>query len=352
MSAPILSVRDLATSFFSQRGQVQAVRGVCFVVYPGEILGIVGESGSGKSITCMSVLRLLKASGRIMGGQALFDGQDLLALDEADLRDLRGNKIGMIFQDPMTSLNPTLSVGEQVIETILRHRKASRAEARARAIELFELVRIPSAAARLASYPHEFSGGMRQRVMIAIALACDPKLLIADEPTTALDVTIQRQILGLLRDLQQRLGMAVILITHDLGVIAEVTDRIVVMYGGLVMETGPVRDLFATPRHPYTQGLLASVPDLRDDTHQRLTPIPGSPPDMAHPPTGCPFTPRCPHAMAQCQTALPPLFGDTQSARCWLHHPDAPLLPLSGGGWEGVSPAPKTGVAPQGHPND
>ncbi|WDQ97904.1 ABC transporter ATP-binding protein [Devosia sp. J2-20] len=324
---PVLSVRDLKTSFFSQRGEVQAVRGVSFDVYPGEILGIVGESGSGKSITCMSVLRLLKASGRVIGGAVDFDGKDLMQLDEADLRDIRGNRIGMIFQDPMTSLNPTLSVGEQVIETILRHRQASRAEARARAIELFELVRIPSAAERLKSYPHEFSGGMRQRVMIAIALACDPKLLIADEPTTALDVTIQRQILGLLRDLQQRLGMAVILITHDLGVIAEVTDRIVVMYGGLVMETGPVRPIFATPRHPYTQGLLASVPDLRDDSHQRLTPIPGAPPDMAHPPAGCPFTARCPHAMAQCQAELPPLFGEAQAARCWLHHPNAPCVP-------------------------
>ena len=328
MSEPILSVRDLSTSFFTQRGEVQAVRGVSFDVHPGEILGIVGESGSGKSITCMSVLRLLKPGGRIKSGSAVFLGQDLMTLSEADLGDVRGNQIGMIFQDPMTSLNPTLSVGEQVIETILRHRKASRAEARARAIELFELVRIPSAATRLKSFPHEFSGGMRQRVMIAMALACDPKLLIADEPTTALDVTIQRQILGLLKDLQARLGMAVILITHDLGVIAEVTDRIVVMYGGLVMETGPVRDLFAAPKHPYTWGLLASVPDLRDDTHRRLTPIPGSPPDMAHPPSGCPFTPRCPHAMRQCAAALPPIFGTGQGARCWLHHPEAPPSPL------------------------
>src|SRR5690606_20014272 len=199
-----------------------------------------------------------------------------------------------------TSLNPTLTVGEQVMESILRHRKASRAEARARAIELFELVRIPSAAKRLDSYPHEFSGGMRQRVMIAMALACDPKLLIADEPTTALDVTIQRQILALLKDLQRRLGMSVILITHDLGVIAEVTDRVLVLYGGLIMETAPVRDLFARPAHPYTVGLLGAVPDLRDDTHRRLTPIPGSPPNMLAPPPGCPFAPRCPHAMSQC----------------------------------------------------
>jgi oligopeptide transport system ATP-binding protein len=274
----------------------------------------------------MSVLRLLKAGGRIKSGSATFEGTDILDLDEAALSSLRGNDIGVIFQDPMTSLNPTLTVGEQVAETILRHRKVSRAEARARVVELFELVRIPSAAERLNSYPHEFSGGMRQRVMIAIALACDPKLLIADEPTTALDVTIQRQILALLKDLQRRLGMAVILITHDLGVIAEVTDRVLVLYGGLVMETAPVRDLFARPAHPYTVGLLGAVPDLRDDTHRRLTPIPGSPPNMLSPPSGCPFVPRCPFAMAQCVAALPPLFGETRQSRCWLQHPEAPKV--------------------------
>ncbi|WDR06155.1 ABC transporter ATP-binding protein [Devosia rhodophyticola] len=297
---------------------------------PGEILGIVGESGSGKSITCMSILRLLKSNGRIVGGQALFDGQDLMGLDENAMSDLRGNDIGMIFQDPMTSLNPTLSVGEQVIETILRHRPISRAEARKRTIELFELVRIPSAAQRIQSFPHEFSGGMRQRVMIAMALSCDPKLLIADEPTTALDVTIQRQILLLLKQLQTQLGMAVILITHDLGVIAEVTDRIVVMYGGMVMEQGSVAELFARPRHPYTQGLLGSVPDLRDGEHKRLTPIAGTPPDMSQPPAGCPFAPRCVHAMNQCDNAIPPLYemadAVDQIARCWLHHPEAPRI--------------------------
>ena len=326
MTQPILSVRDLATSFFTRRGEVQAVRGVSFDVNPGEILGIVGESGSGKSITCMSVLRLLKAGGRIKGGTATFEGTDLFSLDENALSDLRGNRIGVIFQDPMTSLNPTLTVGEQVMESIRRHRKATQAEARARAIELFELVRIPSAATRLKSFPHEFSGGMRQRVMIAMALACDPQLLIADEPTTALDVTIQRQILALLKDLQKRLGMSVILITHDLGVIAEVTDRVLVLYGGLVMETAPVRDLFARPAHPYMVGLLGAVPDLRDDTHRRLTPIPGSPPNMLAPPSGCPFAPRCPHAMAQCIAALPPLFGESHQSRCWLQHPEAPKV--------------------------
>ncbi|QYO77834.1 ABC transporter ATP-binding protein [Devosia salina] len=326
MSQAVLSVRDLATSFFTRRGEVQAVRGVSFDVRPGEILGLVGESGSGKSITCMSVLRLLKAGGRIKSGSASFEGTDLLSLDEDALSDLRGNRIGVIFQDPMTSLNPTLTVGEQVMEAILRHKPLSRPQARERAIELFELVRIPSAAARLKFYPHEFSGGMRQRVMIAIALACEPRLLIADEPTTALDVTIQRQILALLKDLQQRLGMAVILITHDLGVIAEVTDRVLVLYGGLVMETAPVRELFAAPGHPYTVGLLGAVPDLRDDTHRRLTPIPGSPPNMLAPPLGCPFAPRCPHAMTRCLAELPPLFGEGHQSRCWLQHPDAPKV--------------------------
>jgi oligopeptide transport system ATP-binding protein len=328
MSTPLLSVSNLSTSFFTSRGEVQAVRGVSFELRAGEILGIVGESGSGKSITCMSLMALLRSSGRVIDGSALFEGRDLLKLDEDDLSALRGNDISMIFQDPMTSLNPTLTVGEQVIETILRHRKVSRAAARARAIELFDLVRIPSAAKRLKSYPHEFSGGMRQRVMIAIALACDPKLLIADEPTTALDVTIQRQILALLKELQSRLGMAVILITHDLGVIAETADRVLVMYGGMVMEEGPVRELFARPSHPYTRGLLASIPDLRDDAHHRLTPIPGSPPDMLRPPKGCPFAPRCPHAMAQCNAALPPLYdaGPAHRARCWLHHPEAPRV--------------------------
>jgi oligopeptide transport system ATP-binding protein len=321
----LLEVEDLKTSFFTSRGEVQAVRGVSFSITPGETLGIVGESGSGKSITCMSVLKLLKGTGRVVGGRAVFEGRDLLGLDEASLRDIRGNEIGMVFQDPMTSLNPTISVGEQVMETIMRHRAVSRAEARRRAIELFNLVRIPSGEKRLKSYPHEFSGGMRQRVMIAIALACDPKLLIADEPSTALDVTIQRQILTLLKELQTRLGMAVILITHDLGVIAEFTDRVLVMYGGLVMEEGHVDDLFAHPSHPYTRGLLASIPDLRDPAHKRLIPIPGSPPDMLKPPPGCPFAPRCPSAMLQCAKPSP-LFDlePGRRARCWLHHPDAP----------------------------
>ena len=341
MSAqPLITVEGLRTSFRTSRGEVQAVRGVDLHVKPGEVLGIVGESGSGKSVTCMSLLRLLKRQGRIVGGTAMFEGRDLLAMGEGDLSDVRGNEIAVIFQDPMSSLNPTLTVGEQVVETILRHRKASRAQARARAIELFDLVRIPAAEDRIDAYPHEFSGGMRQRAMIAMALACDPKLLIADEPTTALDVTIQSQILNLLRDIQGRLGMSVILITHDLGVIAEICDRVAVMYGGLIMEEARVEDLFAKSRHPYTQGLLASIPDLREGARQRLQPIPGSPPDMADPPPGCPFAPRCAHARLQCDAALPPIYSaaDTpllvsgQTSRCWLMHPDAPSVAEVNGG--------------------
>jgi len=325
---PLLEVRGLTTSFFTSRGEVQAVRGVNFDVLAGEIVGIVGESGSGKSITCMSILRLLKSNGRVVQGHAKFEGANLLELSEHEMRKLRGDDIAMIFQDPMTSLNPTLTVGEQIIETIITHRGSSRKAARQRVVELFELVKIPEAASRLSSYPHEFSGGMRQRVMIAMALSCDPKLLIADEPTTALDVTIQRQILLLLKEIQSRLGMAIILITHDLGVIAEVADRILVMYGGMVMETGEVNTIFAAPTHPYTQGLLASVPKLRTANKERLRPIPGSPPDMLRPPIGCPFAPRCVHAMEICVEQVPPTFDmadqELHQTKCWLHHPDAP----------------------------
>ncbi|MGZ9811658.1 ABC transporter ATP-binding protein [Pseudoroseicyclus sp. H15] len=323
----LLNVTGLTTSFHTSRGRVQAVRGVDLTVKPGEILGIVGESGSGKSVTCMSILRLLKRAGRIEGGSAFFAGRDLMELDEDALTDLRGNEIGVIFQDPMSSLNPTLTVGEQVMETILRHRKIGKKAARARAVELFEMVRIPSAATRVDAYPHEFSGGMRQRVMIAIALACEPKLLIADEPTTALDVTIQRQILSLIKELQGRLGMAVILITHDLGVIAETADRVMVMYGGMVMEEAPVAEIFALPRHPYTRGLMASIPDPRTAGEGRLSPIPGTPPDMSDPPKGCPFAPRCPVAMRICAEEMPRLYeagGPAHRSRCWLMDEAAP----------------------------
>lgn len=324
----LLKIENLSTSFFTSRGEVQAVRGVNFEVMPGEILGIVGESGSGKSITCMSIMRLLKSNGRVVSGTAHFEGKNLTDLPEVEMRKLRGNDIAMIFQDPMTSLNPTLTVGEQIIETILAHNSVSRKQARARVVELFELVKIPEAASRLGSYPHEFSGGMRQRVMIAMALACDPKLLIADEPTTALDVTIQRQILLLLKEIQSRLNMAVILITHDLGVIAEITDRIMVMYGGMVMEEASVDDLFKNPSHPYTKGLLTSIPKIGQEGKERLKPIPGSPPDMLRPPAGCPFAPRCEKAMQICLEEMPERFVVTSdlphTSKCWLHHPDAP----------------------------
>ncbi|MCC7319993.1 MAG: ABC transporter ATP-binding protein [Rubellimicrobium sp.] len=332
MSA-LLEVRGLRTSFHTARGRVQAVRGVDLHVCPGEVLGIVGESGSGKSVTCMSVLRLLKRTGRVEGGTVMFGGRDLAQLPESALAGIRGNEIGVIFQDPMSSLNPTMTVGDQVIEVILRHRPVSRAKARARARELFEMVRIPSPEERLDAWPHEFSGGMRQRAMIAMALACEPRLLIADEPTTALDVTIQRQILALIRELQGRMNMAVILITHDLGVIAETADRVMVMYGGMVMEEAPVAGIFARPRHPYTRGLMDSIPDPRRLGRGRLRPIPGSPPDMAAPPPGCPFAPRCPEARRLCATDLPPLFtggplpGEGRAARCWLMDPAAPPAP-------------------------
>lgn len=329
----LLSVNQLRTHFFSEHGEVQAVRDVSFELKEGEILGIVGESGSGKSITCMSILRLLKSTGKILNGEVNWLGTDLLALDEEAIRKMRGEQIGVIFQDPMSSLNPLITVGEQVIETLLCHKNMTRSEAKARAIELFELVKIPSASSRLNAYPHEFSGGMRQRIMIAIALACDPKLLIADEPTTALDVTIQRQILQLLKELQQKLGMSIILITHDLGVIAEMADRMLVMYSGMIMESGSVETIFNSPTHPYTQGLLNSTPQKALSQKQRLKSIPGTPPDMRSPPTGCGFAPRCEYAMQQCLEACPPFFTpqstqeyDKQISRCWLHHPNAPRI--------------------------
>ena len=322
----LLEVRDLQIHFRTATSVNRAVDGLSFDIHAGEALAVVGESGCGKSVTSMSILRLLPTPPGKIAGHINFRGEDLLKASDRRMRKLRGSEIGMIFQEPMTSLNPVFTIGQQIGESVRLHEKASRAQARERAIEMLRLVGIPSPERRVDEYPHQLSGGMRQRAMIAIALACNPALLVADEPTTALDVTIQAQILDLMQDLRRKVGSAVMLITHDLGVVAEFAERVLVMYAGRKVEEAKVADLFRNPRHPYTQGLLASVPDLRDDTHQRLTPIPGSPPDMAHPPTGCPFTPRCPHAMAQCQAALPPLFGDTHSARCWLHHPDAPRV--------------------------
>jgi len=324
----LLEINQLKTSFFTGGGEVQAVRGVSLSIGRGESVGIVGESGSGKSVTFLSVLRLLASTGRIQGGEILFNGIDLARLSRREMRSIRGNQISMIFQDPMSSLNPLIPVGRQVSEMLWSHeRELSAKEREERTLALFRMVRIPEAEKRLKSYPHEFSGGMRQRVMIAMALACNPSLLIADEPTTALDVSIQDQILKLMRSLQAEVGMSILFITHDLGVIAELCSRVVVMYGGLIMEEAPIDDLFETPMHPYTQGLLASIPSIEQDKSQRLKPIAGSPPDMIHPPKGCPFAPRCPHARLICKDQLPPYTSISEGRRsmCWLLTPEAPV---------------------------
>src|SRR5215211_1170864 len=323
----ILRVKDLEISFSTYAGEVQAVRGVSFDLRQGETLAIVGESGSGKTVTAKSLLRLLpEANTRIKGGEAVFEGQDLLKLSEKQMQKVRGLRIAMVFQDPMTSLDPTMKIGKQIVESLKKHLGLSGQRARERAVELLRLVGIPNPGDRVKQYPHQFSGGMRQRVVIAIALACDPQILIADEPTTALDVTIQAQILELLRELQQRLGMSVILITHDLGVVAHTAHTVAVMYAGKVVETGTLREIFYDPQMPYTWGLLSSIPLPTADRSQELIPIPGSPPDMADPPKGCPFTPRCPYAMRICAEEMPgyTTFSAEHKAACWLHHPMAP----------------------------
>ena len=324
MSRRSLSVRDLKTSFFTHVGEVKAVRGISFDVDQGEVLGIVGESGSGKSVTSLSIMGLLQHPGRVVGGEILFHGQDLLTYDQRQMRKVRGKEIAMIFQDPMTSLNPVYTVGNQIVEMILEHDKMSKAQARARAVEMLTLVGIPDPEKRIHNYPHEFSGGMRQRAMIAMALACDPKLLIADEPTTALDVTIQVQILNLIKRLNQQRDMTTILITHDLGVVATLCDKILVMYGGLIMEDGTAEDIFYRPRHPYTMGLLDSIPRVDAGEKRRLKPIPGTPPNLIHPPEGCPFSTRCAYCMNTCTQEMPPCFEDGgHRTRCWLLHKDA-----------------------------
>lgn len=322
----LLQVEELHTSFFTHVGEVQAVRGISFDLEKGEAIGIVGESGCGKSVTMMSLLRLLADTGRVKSGRALFEGKDLVKLSSNEMLKIRGNEISMIFQDPMTSLNPVYTIGNQLIEPMLRHRKITRSQAKARAIDLLKLVGIPEADKRLSQYPYEFSGGMRQRVMIAMALACDPKLLIADEPTTALDVTIQAQILDLMKELRDKINTSIILITHDLGVVADLCRRINVMYGGLIMESGTRGDIFYRPSHPYTWGLLRSVPNPKNEFKERLKPIDGQPPDLFKPPTGCPFTPRCEYAMKICNIKQPPEFeiSEGHKAACWLNHPDAP----------------------------
>jgi oligopeptide/dipeptide ABC transporter ATP-binding protein len=304
----LLSVEDLRVEFWTQRGTVFAVNGVSFEIGAGETLGIVGESGSGKSVTALAILGILPRSARLAGGHARFGGQDLLTLSDRELRRIRGAEIAMVFQDPMTSLNPVLTIGRQLREAIETHLGLERKKAEARAVELLEQVGIPSARSRIGDYPHQFSGGMRQRAMIAMALACEPKLLIADEPTTALDVTIQAQILDLLRTLVAERDTALILITHDLGVVAGMCERVHVMYAGIVMEEGPAESVFATPRHPYTLGLLQSVPRLDTPRGRKLHPIEGAPRDMLRPLAACPFAPRCAYEVPDSRREVPRLY--------------------------------------------
>jgi oligopeptide/dipeptide ABC transporter ATP-binding protein len=304
----LLSVEDLRVEFWTQRGTVFAVNGVSFEIGAGETLGIVGESGSGKSVTALAILGILPRSARLAGGHARFGGQDLLTLSDRELRRIRGAEIAMVFQDPMTSLNPVLTIGRQLREAIETHLGLERKKAEARAVELLEQVGIPSARSRIGDYPHQFSGGMRQRAMIAMALACEPKLLIADEPTTALDVTIQAQILDLLRTLVAERDTALILITHDLGVVAGMCERVHVMYAGMVMEEGPAESVFATPRHPYTLGLLQSVPRLDTPRGRKLHPIEGAPRDMLRPLAACPFAPRCAYEVPDSRREVPRLY--------------------------------------------
>ena len=311
---PLLQIEELRTEIRLRSATVHALDGVSLTVEAGECLGIVGESGSGKTMTALSIMQLLPPGGHIIGGKILLDGQEISSLDDDGMRHIRGNEVGMIFQDPMTSLNPTMTVGDQIAETVLLHRGADTKTARARAVEVLGLVGMPRPAERVSNYPHQLSGGMRQRVMIAMALACEPKLLIADEPTTALDVTIQKQILELIDDLRRRLGLAVILVTHDLGVIAGRADRVVVMYAGKVMETTTTARLFANPRHPYTEALFGALPEKAADQTERLYSIPGMPPDLTSPPTGCRFAARCRYVQDRCRQADPPLEGDS-----WEH---------------------------------
>ncbi|RDV22754.1 ABC transporter ATP-binding protein [Parageobacillus toebii] len=324
----ILEVKDLHISFDIHAGEVQAVRGVSFDLYKGETLAIVGESGSGKSVTSKALMRLLPTPpSRIKQGEILFEGKDLTKLSDKEMQNIRGAKISMIFQDPMTSLNPTMTIGKQVMEAILKHQEISKEEARKRAVELLQLVGIKNAELRIKQYPHQFSGGMRQRVVIAIALACNPKILIADEPTTALDVTIQAQILELMKDIQKKLGMSIIFITHDLGVVANMADRVAVMYAGKIVEIGTVDEIFYNPKHPYTWGLLASMPSL-DHKDMELYSIPGTPPDLLNPPKGDAFAPRNPYALKIDYELEPPMFkvSDTHYAATWLLHENAPKV--------------------------
>src|SRR5688500_16180780 len=318
--ATLLDVRNLNTTFRTNAGLVRAVDGVSWDIKEGETVALVGESGCGKSVSALSVMRLVaEPAGRVESGEVIYKGRDLLKLSEEEMRRVRGREIGMIFQEPMTSLNPVLSIGRQLTEGLEIHLKMSQPEARSRAVELLGMVGIPDPARRLAQYPHHFSGGMRQRMMIAMALACNPSLILADEPTTALDVTIQAQILELMRDLAQRLGVAMLIITHNLGVVARYADRVNVMYAGRIIEQASAAELYANPRHPYTLGLLRSVPRLDEPRRARLAPIEGQPPDLTRPPAGCPFSPRRPFLVARRAEAVPPLIAldAAHGSACW-----------------------------------
>ncbi|WP_186669300.1 ABC transporter ATP-binding protein [Sporosarcina sp. BP05] len=324
----IVEVKNLELSFHTFAGEVKAIQGVNFEVYKGETLAIVGESGSGKSVTTKSIMRLLpKSSTEYKNGEILFGGKDLLKISEKEMQKVRGKDISMIFQDPMTSLNPTMTIGNQIMEPLLKHQKLSKTDARKKSIELLTLVGMPKPEMRMKQYPHQFSGGQRQRIVIAVALACNPKLLIADEPTTALDVTIQAQILELMKDLQKKIDTSIIFITHDLGVVANVADRVAVMYGGRIVEVGTVDEVFYNPQHPYTWGLLSSMPSL-DATEEKLYAIPGTPPDLLDPPKGDAFALRSEYAMKIDMEQVPPLFkvSETHYAATWLLHPDAPQV--------------------------
>lgn len=321
MSEKLLEIKDERLSFFTPAGEVKALNGVSFSMEEGEVLGIVGESGSGKSVTAYSIMGLTAYPGKLIGGTIRFNGHQVDQMTEREFRKMRGNEVSIIFQDPMTSLNPVYTIGNQIMEAVLLHTDKTKAQARDRAKELLELVGINEPEKRLRQYPHELSGGMRQRVMIAIALACEPKLLIADEPTTALDVTIQAQILELMMELKDKLGMAIIMITHDLGVVASMCERIAVMYAGKVIEYGTTEDIFYNPKHQYTKGLIRSIPRIDAKEHERLIPIEGTPVDMLNPPKGCPFAPRCEACMKICLREMPPVtnFDRVHYTQCWLN---------------------------------
>lgn len=320
MSEKLLEIKDERLSFFTPAGEVKALNGVSFSMEEGEVLGIVGESGSGKSVTAYSIMGLTAYPGKLVGGTVRFNGHEIEKMTEKEFRKIRGNEVSIIFQDPMTSLNPVYTIGNQIVEVILLHTNKTKKEAYERAKELLELVGINEPSKRLKQYPHELSGGMRQRVMIAIALACEPKLLIADEPTTALDVTIQAQILELMQELRKKLGMSIIMITHDLGVVASMCEKIAVMYAGHIVEYGTADEIFYNPSHEYTKGLIKSIPKLNAEKIERLVPIEGQPVDLLNPPAGCPFAPRCSECMKICLNKMPPKteLSDTHYSYCWL----------------------------------